>query len=162
MAYVDLNPIRAGIAATPEESEFTSIQARIQTLAMTLEKTSAEAPGAAANDERSVPLLAFRDAGRAAVPAIPFSLPDYLELVDWTGRAARTDKRGAIDARLPPIMHRLNIDAAAWRDAMRPNGNVFGRALGQLDHLRLHARALGQSWIRGVRQAGRLYGAGSP
>lgn len=69
-----------------------------------------------------------------AMPALcQLSLRDYLELVDWTGRAARTDKRGAIDARLPPIMHRLNIDAAAWRDAMRPNGNVFGRALGQLE-----------------------------
>jgi hypothetical protein len=30
MAYVDLNPVPAGIAATPEQSDFTSIQLRIK------------------------------------------------------------------------------------------------------------------------------------
>lgn len=38
MAYVDLNPIRAGLAATPEESDHTSIQSRIG--ALTAEQTS--------------------------------------------------------------------------------------------------------------------------
>jgi hypothetical protein len=150
MVYVDLNPIRAGIAATPEESDFTSIEARIKELAAAQESGSVSTD---ASGSLRVPLLKFRGAASEGHPAIPFLFLDYLELVDWTGRAIRTDKRGVIDSRLPPIPRRLNVDAAAWQGAMRPNGNVFGRALGRLDHLRLHAKALGQSWIRGVRQA---------
>jgi hypothetical protein len=90
---------------------------------------------------------------------MPFELADYLRLVDWTGRSIRADKRGSIDAALPSILHRLNIDAAAWESAMQPNGNVFGRAMGKLNHLRLHARALGQQWVRGLRHAERMYSA---
>jgi REP element-mobilizing transposase RayT len=154
MAYVDLNPVRAGIATMPEDSDFTSIEARIKALA------AARDPGSGSTDASAslrVPLLKFRGAVMDNEPTIPFLFSDYLELVDWTGRAVRSDKRGAIDRRLPPIMQRLNVDAAAWQEVMRPSGNVFGRALGRLDHLRLHARALGQAWIRGMRQADRLF-----
>jgi REP element-mobilizing transposase RayT len=142
MAYVDLNPIRAGIAATPEDSEFTSIYQRIQS------KQGKHAPGPRLRD--------FHESGHQR-ESIPFALNDYLQLVDWTGRSIRSDKRGSIDHSLPPILQRLNIDQDAWVEAMRPKGNVFGRAMGKLNHLKIHARALGQSWIKGLRQAERLY-----
>lgn len=41
---------------------------------------------------------------------LPFHIKDYLDLVDWTGRIIRGDKRGAIDEALPPIMERLDIE----------------------------------------------------
>ena len=154
MAYVDLNPVRAGIATMPEDSDFTSIEARIKELAAAHDSGSGSTR---ASGSLQVPLLKFRGAVADSEPTLPFHFSDYLELVDWTGRTIRSDKRGAIDPRLPPIMQRLNVDAAAWQEAMRPSGNVFGRALGRLDHLQLHARALGQSWIRGLRQADRLF-----
>jgi REP element-mobilizing transposase RayT len=150
MAYVDLNPVRAGIAATPEDSEFTSIYQRIREMR--------EAPSSENESEPQpqIPLMPFQ-AGHTGVPVLPYRFQDYLLLVDWTGRVIREDKRGAIDSRLPSIIQRLNIDADAWQLAMRPRGNVFGRAMGRLDHLRLHAKTLGQSWIKGLRAAEALY-----
>jgi REP element-mobilizing transposase RayT len=144
MAYVDLNPIRAGIAATPEDSPFTSIIERIRAM---------HAP----THESLVPLRALRSRERTATNAIPFGLHDYLELVDWTGRTIRADKAGAIELTLPPILARLRVNDEAWRKAMRPHGNVFGRAMGRLSHLRLHAQTLGQSWVRGLRLAERMF-----
>ena len=150
MVYVDLNPIRAGIAASPEDSEFTSIYERIRELRGKTTEDEGVERGAKA------PLLPFRTPG--ADKTIPYRLDGYLELVDWTGRQVRKDKCGAIDDQLPPILVRLNIDADAWRLAMRPRGNVFGRALGRLDRMQLHAKTLGQSWIRGLRAAERAFG----
>jgi len=142
MAYVDLNPIRAGIAATPEESEFTSIYERIRIFQ--------------GRRSHGLRLRRFHES-KSKHEGLPYSLKEYLQLVDWTGRAIRVDKRGAIDSQLPPILQRLNIDKEAWIESMRPRGNVFGRAMGRLNHLEIHARALGQAWIKGLRQAERLY-----
>ena len=150
MAYVDLNPVRAGIAATPEDSTFTSIYQRIQEIPATASSSARAEPAP------QIPLMSLQS-GPTHLPVLPYRFQDYLSLVDWTGRAIRDDKRGAIDGRLPPIIQRLNIDSDAWQLAMQPRGNVFGRAMGRLDHLRLHAKTLGQSWIKGVRAAETLY-----
>jgi hypothetical protein len=156
MVYVDLNPIRAGIAATPEESEFTSVYERIQDLRLSSGRRS-EQRSAGILTATKPSLRNFRSPSQPEEASISFTLEDYLALVDWTGRAMREDSRGAIDPGLPSIMRRLNLDPNAWRLAMRPRGKVFGRALGRLDHLRLHARTLGQCWVRGLRVAEQVY-----
>jgi putative transposase len=61
------------------------------------------------------PLLPFEDTIKPVEQnGIAYSLSDYLQLVDWTGRAIRKNKRGAIDYDLPPILERLNIPAEEW------------------------------------------------
>ena len=151
MAYVDLNPVRAGMVATPEEAEFTSIYARIKAIHATTKTKNIKT--------RRLKLLPFRDQAKPNAPALPLRFRDYLELLDWSGRRVRQDKPGAIDPRAPPILERLGIDADVWGLAMRVRGNVFGRAMGRLDKLRLHARALGQARIRGLTQARQLFPA---
>ena len=153
MAYVDLNPIRAGIAETPEDSQFTSICARIHALKPRDRQEAKRAPLIPARR-----LMPFRNEAPSSVSSLPAALSDYIQLVDWSGRAVRSDKCGAIDDGVPPILQRLNIDRDVWRQAMQIRGNVFGRALGKLDHLRLHARTIGQSRVRGLGYAQRLFG----
>ena len=109
MAYVDLNPIRAAIAETPEESEYTSIYERIKTL-------GPEAKDETFNAQRTravPPLRSFQSDRENSRASIPFSLRDYLDLVDWTGRAVRSDERGSIDSKPLPVLNRLKFDAAA-------------------------------------------------
>lgn len=149
MAYVDLNPIRAGIAATPEDSEFTSIYERIKAL---------KKPTRATDAIGAPPMRAFRT-NTPSSGQLPFELHDYLQLVDWTGRMQREDKRNTVATDVPGIVDRLHLDPQAWRLTMRLRGNIFGRALGRLGRLKSHARKLGQSWVRGLKQAERLYGA---
>lgn len=154
MVYVDLNPIRAGIAATPESSPFTSIYQRIDELQGQTRLDHCAQP----TMDPQVPLLKFHSGpGGSDRAAIPHGLDDYLKLVDWTGRQICAGKPGSIDTGLPPIMQRLSIDAGVWLGVMRPAGNAFGRAMGKLDRLRLHAQTLGQAWVKGLHKARQLY-----
>ena len=117
MAYVDLNPVRAGIADTPEASSHTSVKER---LAPCFNLADAIAEQVQQGNLQSFnlplkPLLPF--VGKTTEhtqPGIPFSLRDYLELLDFTGRAILPNKHGAIATTLPPILERLNMSQQNW------------------------------------------------
>src|SRR6186713_3368417 len=109
-AYVDLNPVRAGIAKTPETSLFTSAKERIdgvkaaaQDRARPAVKSNRSSRAASAR-RAELPgawlaqLVAERPGRKPSVakPWLSLDLADYLKLFDWTGRQVRSDKRGVI------------------------------------------------------------------
>ena len=113
MAYVDLNPIRARIATDLENSDFTSIQERIQHY----QCAQSQIKNKKTDDKQPHQLLKF---GNNAEPnTLPFKLLDYLELVDWSGRHIDPKKRGHISKNISKILVSLNIEEAVWLNAIQ-------------------------------------------
>ncbi len=131
MAYVDLNPVRAKIARTPEQSEFTSIKKRL--------------------DEAMHELMPFKEPGqqnhKEHVDVIPYSFSDYLALVDWTGRIIREDKRGAIPEDYPPILDRIGKPPKEWMKLMKPRPSWTQKALGSREKIKAYCQSIGQKWL---------------
>ena len=121
MAYVDLNPVRAKMATTPEASNFTSIQLRIKH-ALTGQQPEQLAKFAG-NPHKNMP------------KGLAFELKDYIELVELTGRCIREDKTGYIDQNQPVILARLHISADNWLQLTTKFTKVFHGAVGHEDVL---------------------------
>ena len=146
MAYVDLNPVRADMAPTPEQSEYTSIQQRALKTQNKLEKSN------------KPKLLALVDAdtinSEHEDTICRFRLMDYLELVDSTGRAVRDDKSGAISVQAAGVLGRLGIDEKTWLAHMRPTKRRRPVALGAVHKLKEYAEVTGRKWISGQSLVG--------
>jgi REP element-mobilizing transposase RayT len=156
LAYVDLNPIRAGVAETPEESDFTSVQQR---LGRAPARPKEEPPSGETEGDRDgvealprAPLMPFDATGRTEW-AIPYAFDDYLELVDWLGRAVHPAKKGRIPPDRPKILARLGMDAEGLAEEAGRLLQVFGSAVGAPASL-TEARAQRQlAYLRGIRVA---------
>ena len=66
---------------------------------------------------------------------IAFSLLDYLELVEDTGRIIRNDKRGAITENSINLLTRLNISHDNWLKLTTEFGKIFHGPVGTLQEL---------------------------
>ena len=117
MTYVDLNPVRAKIARTPETSEYTSIKERITPSFNLLEAIQQQCHQGVLNhfDLPLKPLVQFESGIHfREQQGVLLGFSDYLELVDYTGKMVRKDKRGVIPFQLPSILQRLGIDSKHW------------------------------------------------
>ena len=133
MVYVDLNPIRAGIAKTPETSDFTSVKERVADRQSASSVSSADAQDVRIeHGENSgwlapVPLEPPRKKVRERTSSrrasnkgcLAMSLDQYLQLLDWTGRRLRADKRGSIPTGLAPMLDRLQCSSESWLDLVK-------------------------------------------
>jgi len=88
------------MATIPENSDHTCVKQRIEALSK--------------NENEPRTLETFVGSS-PELNGLPFLLKDYIELVDWSGRIIRDDKRGAIKNSLPPILERLSLNQDAWK-----------------------------------------------
>ncbi|MFN8739793.1 MAG: transposase [Pirellula sp.] len=141
-AYIDLNPVAGGVAATPEASEHTSIKARVEhvvSIGRAEDLKAAEIGSVAAvrvsggledelwlvpvEDRRG--LGAVREGMRSG-----FTLGQYVILVEYTGRMLR-DGKAAISAEVADVFARLGCTPETWRVRMAKlaGGRLLGRFL---------------------------------
>lgn len=130
------------MAKTPETSDHTSVQRRID---------SAKNINAESEQTSATPLYPFVGGPREPMPeGLPFHFKDYLELVNWTGRFLRDDKRGAIPANLPPILERLDIDPKQWLFLTTQFESRFKSLVGCAYKLKMAAEKLGYQRTPGL------------
>ncbi|SDJ63911.1 hypothetical protein SAMN04488540_1111, partial [Ferrimonas sediminum] len=90
---------------------------------------------------------------------LPCHLNDYLELVEFTGRAIRNDKRAAIPASSDTLLQRLDIDLDSWLELTEGFEYQFCHLAGRLHSLQHCRQTDGMHRIRGSGNARRLLGA---
>jgi REP element-mobilizing transposase RayT len=159
-AYIDLNPVAAGIAATPEKSPHTSLKSRIDHCAETgkLDQLRSGSPyaskGQLEKDHWLFPIEDKRGPSGTGLAGMlrGLSLTGYLQLVDWSSRLVRPGK-AKVAADAPPLLARLQIDAAGWQATLQRlarSTKKVGSYFGGSDRLREVAEHQGRRFVKNL------------
>jgi len=162
MAYVDLNPIRAGLADSVDASEFTSIEKRITSLQLEVSSDQLaekdkkiEITDNSKEEIKPVKLADF--VGSKDKDGIAYLLMDYLELVDWTGRVIRDDKKGFISDSEPKILDNLGFSAEIWFKSVNQYSNHFYSHIGTGEQLKAVCENSDVNWLAGSKSCREIY-----
>ena len=122
MAYVDLNPVRAGITSKPESAEHTSIFLRAKCAKQNTQ------PGSL------WPFIGEKFRFRKIPNGISFNLLDYMTLLEETGRSIDEQRRGCIGENKSTILDRVGISESNWLILTKEFEQHFNFAVGA-EHL---------------------------
>lgn len=142
MAYVELNPIRANIAKTPEEYQHSSIFHRV-----------------ASAKEHNQPgeLMPFIGNSRNnMLKGLPFVLKDYVQLVDTTGRMMRNIKSSCIKPEVSSILERLGVSESNWLTLTSEFEQHFSHSVGAEYALKEFQGNVGCKRVPGISSARKL------
>jgi len=162
-AYVDLNPIRAGIATTPETSDFTSAKERVDALQARKQFESNRVKESEKQTRTPIEMVAGMNRDKWLCPLtdeknrrgfLQIGLDDYLGLIDWTGRQIAKGKHGAIPIHLAPILERLELNQSKWIYGSSNFGSLFYRVAGKVSNIPVMAKKAGQKWLK-VKRTGK-------
>jgi len=140
MSYVDLNPVRAGIAKSVNECEFTSVKDRI--LGKDKDK-----------------LMAFdgESKKKELEARIPCYFKDYLELVDWAGRSIRKEGKGYIKDDVPRLLSEIGMEPKGFIAFARSFLKEFGPVVGSPDLLKDIVKKRQVRYVKGINAARRVF-----
>jgi putative transposase len=152
MAYVDLNPVRAGLATNLTESDFTSIQERLREFHFPTDRHNRQRVNAW--------LLPFSKRQKAGEPltTIQFECRQYFDLVEQTGRRVRQDKRGEIVGKGRSLLRQMGFSHDQWIAFSLELQSMPVRAIGSLARMRAYAEDSGYKWIAGMGRIRGIYG----
>lgn len=171
MQYIDLNPVRAGMAKSLDESEYTSAferlmgeKARLRVRAYERKRRKGESLSkrqrALLKSERkklreSQWLAGLDEKGS---PFVGFEVTEYLAMVEAAGRRMRRGKRGWVPDSVPPLLERLELDTESWLEVVEGFGRLFFRVAGKAGSMAMAAEKAGRKTYHGVRACRRLFG----
>ena len=150
MTYVDLNPVRAGIATTLEDAPYTSIRARLV--------AAATGDGAAA-PAGLVPFANQRPV--AGVEPVPMAFEDYVAVLRWTVEALREPGAGAVPAgaQVGAVLAQCELESTGFVETVRTFARRFFTMVGAVHRIDGESQRRGYRRRPGRPAARRLYRA---
>ncbi|OYP34357.1 transposase [Rhodopirellula sp. MGV] len=152
-AYVELNPIRAAMAETLEESDYTSVQNRIRSDLEFLESHDSCDDAVSSQASRRDGFLAKLEIDELSDPIgsqasssgrrcsdkgfLPISRLEFYELLDWSARQLKPGKRGKTPDDAPPILVRLGFSCEEWIRLISEFDQIFSHVAARLDRIEL-------------------------
>lgn len=183
MAYVDLNPIRAGMAGTLDTSDFTSVQERLIEQAKKVRKRSYSQHRLLTNENtkhlvghhpgaKQAKLIELTDIGKSFDNIIPISTKSYLGLLDITAQALLLGYSNQTHAKRVLDDHRktlseFGVSSDTWLTSVRDFHKHYSIAAGSAEALlQYHQTRIKagvdfkhpHKWIRGTNSAKLFYG----